>query len=272
MPPEMVNTLVDAFFEGKKVQVKQRLRDSLDTIVDDLFGELVGQIKQLLVPIKQDHCKLQNPISNEIIQSESKQLLNAQSQSDLLGTKSSTFPSGNKSVENITVQQNPKLSNMFAVKSVPCTLNQPNGSGVKRWSENQSETTEGIQIQSTPIKRRRTESQDQLSPSSQTKPSSANGSDVPDKVKDSGNRKFACLVAGCGKQFPSSRNLKLHQRGHEGKKPFLCKWSGCRYASENRANTIRHIGQTHLKHSSKTGEKDTQDPKLYLEVNQELLK
>ena len=50
MPQEMLHSLVDTFIEGKKAQVKQRLRESMETVVDDLFGELVAKLKQMLLP------------------------------------------------------------------------------------------------------------------------------------------------------------------------------------------------------------------------------
>lgn len=60
MRPEMVNTLVDAFFETKKSEVKNRLRHSIETIVDDLFGQLVVQVKELLLPPEVVNQKIQS--------------------------------------------------------------------------------------------------------------------------------------------------------------------------------------------------------------------
>jgi len=50
MRPAMVHTLVDSFFESKKCEVKCLLRDQIDRVVDDLFGELVTTVKELLIP------------------------------------------------------------------------------------------------------------------------------------------------------------------------------------------------------------------------------
>src|SRR5699024_10993676 len=79
--------------------------------------------------------------------------------------------------------------------------------------------------------------------------------------------KYVCRFSDCTKRFKKNWLLKRHERSHAGVKPFLCKWPGCSYASEDRANTIRHI-RDHLKRS--TGD-DHQDPKMYLEVVHELL-
>jgi len=44
------SSLVDSFFECKKALVKKQLRDSLESLVDDLFSELVEQAKDMLLP------------------------------------------------------------------------------------------------------------------------------------------------------------------------------------------------------------------------------
>ena len=52
---------------------------------------------------------------------------------------------------------------------------------------------------------------------------------------------YKCQFPGCGKDFTEKCNLKTHQRFHLRIKPYRCRWSGCRYQSEDRANTVRHI-------------------------------
>ena len=44
-----VHSLVDAFFESKKTEMKQQLRVELDRVVDNLFGALVATVKELLI-------------------------------------------------------------------------------------------------------------------------------------------------------------------------------------------------------------------------------
>lgn len=45
----VVHSLVDAFFEAKKVILKARLRDSMETVVEGVFGELEQQFQESLL-------------------------------------------------------------------------------------------------------------------------------------------------------------------------------------------------------------------------------
>ena len=89
---------------------------------------------------------------------------------------------------------------------------------------------------------------------------------------------FQCPFVQCGKVFNNKRNLWTHQRTHLRIKPFRCRWPGCMYESEDRANAVRHIRVRHfnlpstLKEQSEKGIIDDRDPKQYLEIVDELLK
>ncbi len=45
----VMHSFVDSFFEGKKALVKERLMDSVRVIVDGLFEEMVGQVKEMIM-------------------------------------------------------------------------------------------------------------------------------------------------------------------------------------------------------------------------------
>ncbi len=49
LSPSILHSLVDNFFEAKKALVKERLRNSMENIVNDLFNEMVGQVKEMLL-------------------------------------------------------------------------------------------------------------------------------------------------------------------------------------------------------------------------------
>ncbi|KAH9397663.1 hypothetical protein TYRP_003986 [Tyrophagus putrescentiae] len=53
LSPSILHYLVDNFFEGKKALVKERLRNSMENIVNDLFDEMVGQVKEMLLSPKE---------------------------------------------------------------------------------------------------------------------------------------------------------------------------------------------------------------------------
>ena len=62
-------------------------------------------------------------------------------------------------------------------------------------------------------------------------------------------KKFACTEVGCDKSYSTPRDLKVHTRcAHSGVKPFSCAFTGCPgFASADRSNTLRHIRNVHLK-------------------------
>ena len=53
LSPSILHSLVDNFFEAKKALVKERLRNSMENIVNDLFNEMVGQVKEMLLSPKE---------------------------------------------------------------------------------------------------------------------------------------------------------------------------------------------------------------------------
>ena len=53
LSPSILHYLVDNFFEGKKALVKERLRNSMENIVNHLFDEMVGQVKEMLLSPKE---------------------------------------------------------------------------------------------------------------------------------------------------------------------------------------------------------------------------
>ncbi|KAH9395673.1 hypothetical protein TYRP_020408 [Tyrophagus putrescentiae] len=46
----VMHSFVDSFFEEKKALVKERLMDSVRVIVDGLFEEMVGHVKEMMMP------------------------------------------------------------------------------------------------------------------------------------------------------------------------------------------------------------------------------
>lgn len=62
LQPAMVHSIVEAFFEVKRGQLKQQLHNSVDQLVDGLLGELLGQVKALLLPKGDGHS---SPVSSQ---------------------------------------------------------------------------------------------------------------------------------------------------------------------------------------------------------------
>lgn len=255
MRPSAFTSLVDSFFELKKLQVKQRLRDSMETIVDELFGELVSQVKEMLAK--------DEPAT---VESASSQMLDTKYAKE-------TFPTAVKSPKT-------KQPQVFANKPTFVTSK---STTTKRYLETTTPTT----IESLSIKKLKTESfddqEDTEEPDFATNqddeqefavqpdaPTSFQAISPENTTQTVG--KYTCPVANCGKTFKRSDLLVKHTRVHSGAKPYTCSYPGCSYASTQRANTIAHIRRQHLKQSDagEDGEPPT-DPKMYLLVEETLL-
>ena len=55
-----------------------------------------------------------------------------------------------------------------------------------------------------------------------------------------GEKPFVCKVAGCGKRFGRTENLKIHARVHTGEKPFKCQFPGCEKTFSNSSDRKKH--------------------------------
>jgi len=246
--PPLLHSLVDSFLECRKEQVKRRLRDSMEAIVDDLFGELVVQVKDMLGPVVDQQKQSVIPLSD------SEPTKDASPASIVLSSKA----------------KSPKAVRQFvAVKSLPRPTN-----GTKRPLEavaNSPMATSSDGVESNvPAKKHKMATDEELFIPEGNTEHDDEASSVPTvEQQDSGDKvldKYVCQSPGCGKRFKKSNHLKDHERIHSGAKPFLCKYPNCSYADKQRSHAISHIRKVHLKHSP------DDDPKKYLEVDQDLLK
>ena len=55
-----------------------------------------------------------------------------------------------------------------------------------------------------------------------------------------GEKPFQCKVAGCGKRFGRTENLRIHSRVHTGEKPFKCQFPGCEKTFSNSSDRKKH--------------------------------
>ena len=55
-----------------------------------------------------------------------------------------------------------------------------------------------------------------------------------------GEKPFVCKVAGCGKRFGRTENLRIHSRVHTGEKPFKCQFPGCEKTFSNSSDRKKH--------------------------------
>lgn len=253
LQPSLVLSLVDSFFELKKVEVKQQVQNSINIAIENVFQQLVIQVKQMLVPDYQ-------PPPESVIQC-SKDLLanpsNQQQQNEHLKPIRKLFKSTTPQVDK-TEKQPKQVMIQTKTGTIEMDINYQ-----KPLSEH--ETNIGGDYESSgDITEYEIETDSNGRCENQSTSSRCN-------KRRSGrvrSKTYTCTFADCSKVFTGLHDLKRHQRFHVGAKPYLCKWSDCSFASVTSANTIRHI-KNHLKQLPSSEEEI--DPKTYMEIDKELL-
>ena len=291
--PSVVHSLVDSFFEGKKALVKDRLMDSVRIIVDGLFEDMVGQVKEMLLPPKTVHDQEKPSGAGSTTYTPAKPSTSKSPMS------TSTMPSSHP----------PKSKMIFATKSKPgpstSAAPQPFSGLYKRMAE---EDCVGIcrNSNSQPNKKKAVTVELQIDGplddedvyadvslddgadgggdnEQLVNSSSANAiNSLPSTSKKlhqpAQSGKHICTEPNCGKKFTCSTSLKRHLRTHNKSKPFGCTYDGCSLEFGRRENAIRHILNVHLKKQNpgdnEEGEKkghEPPDPATYLSVKEDLL-
>ncbi|KAJ6221585.1 hypothetical protein RDWZM_000130 [Blomia tropicalis] len=244
----VMNTLVDGFFETKKLEIKAKLKNSLDVIVDDLFGQLVVQVKQLLL--------VPSPNVAETIGG------------DQLSNKDTNY--SNQSTPIVSCTNVTSVNNKNTKSNKFFSLRQPTTSNTMVDHYKQVE----IEIDSRTIQMEvshpsnneelNNQMQDQYEMSDKE-----NNFEQITPLKSS-KFKFTCQTPGCTKSYKHEYELKRHRRFHLGIKPYHCKWESCSYSSEDKTNTLRHIQCNHIKKCT-LPQSETIEAKDYLMVDQQLL-
>ena len=98
----MMHSFVDSFFLSKKALVKDRLRQSMETIVDGLFEEMVEQVKEMLLPPKE--CASNGKMKPSCFEST---------------TTTTDATSAKTEASSLLVTENLKNKMIFATKSKP---------------------------------------------------------------------------------------------------------------------------------------------------------
>ncbi len=281
----VVHSLVDSFFEGKKALVKDRLMDSVRVIVDGLFEEMVGQVKEMLLPPKTAHDQ-EKPI----------------------GIGKTTYTPAkqptSKSPKNISMP--PKSKMIFATKSKPgpstSAAAQPFSGLYKRMAEEDGVGINSSNNSTQPNKKKAVTVELQIDGplddyGDVALDDGAGGSGdaelvnnidianihLPNTSKEQQQQrptpsgKHPCTEPDCGKFFQFNADLKRHLRTHNKAKPFGCTYAGCSSEFGRRESAIRHILNVHLKkqksgdEEGKQGDHEPPDPATYLSVKEELL-
>ena len=277
-----MHSFVDSFFLGKKALVKERLRQSMETVVDGLFEEMVEQVKEMLLPPKEG-------VSSDQVKPSGYETT---SKATPAKATSSSFP----------VAEMPKNKLIFATKSKhgpsSSAASQPFSGLYKRMAEddgvnnNQPNKKKAITVElqiDGPLDDENDYGDldnddvagggeiEQLDKDTAQKNTVTASDSKQQQPKQTAEKKVACPEPGCGKLL-ASRNLKRHLRTHNNAKPFGCNYSGCSLEFSQREHAIRHILNVHLKKPKPNDaeddgneEADEPDPAAYLTVKEELL-
>ncbi|KAH9401017.1 hypothetical protein TYRP_002602 [Tyrophagus putrescentiae] len=302
----LVNSMMDSFFEEKKLLVTERLMESVKVIVDGLFEEMVGQVKEMLLPPKEG-------ASNDQVKP-----FGFGKTTSTPAKPSTSFPP----MKTMSPSQPTKSKMIFATKSKPgpstSAAAQPFSGLYKRMAEEDGVGTSSSNSQ--PNKKKAvTEGDVAFSTSDEVlviipieQALMENGMDsstfgagggsgdaelvnnidianihLPNTSKEqqqpAKSGKHPCTEPNCGKHFLSNADLKRHLRKHSNSKPFGCTFPGCSKEFSLRGNAVRHILSVHLmkkKKKEKPGEDaadeedpnddEPADPAAYLSVKEEL--
>ena len=288
----MLHSFVDSFFLGKKALVKDRLRQSMETIVDGLFEEMVEQVKEMLLPPKESS-------SNGKVKSS--RFESTTTTTDATSAKTETG--------SLQVTENLKKKMIFATKfksgpSPSSTAPQPFSGLFKRMAEEDGVSTSSntshpnkkkavtveLQIDG-PLDDKNDygdvvldEGASDASYAEQLMNSSSDGAidNFPSTSKElhqpAQSGKYPCTEPSCSKSFKCNADLKRHLRTHNKAKPFGCTYDGCSLEFGRRHDALRHILNVHLK-KKKPGDdeegnennNEPPDPATYLSVKEELL-
>ncbi|XP_017482797.1 PREDICTED: protein glass-like [Rhagoletis zephyria] len=279
----MLHSFVDSFFLGKKALVKDRLRQSMETIVDGLFEEMVDQVKEMLLPPKEG-------ASNDQVKP--------------FGFETTTFATPAKATtSNLPVIEKQKNKMIFATKSNlpgPSSSNasQPFSGFYKRMAESDGgNNSQPNKKKAVTVELQIDDSLDdeydygdvaldegagggdtELANISATPINNASNASNEQPHQPTQSGKFPCTEPNCTKTFRGNADLKRHLRTHNNAKPFGCTFPGCSLEFALRGNAIRHILNVHLKKKpgepDKEGEEDLNeppDPATYLSIKEELL-
>ncbi len=234
----------------------------METIVDGLFEEMVEQVKEMLLPPKNDQEK---PLG--IVKT----------------TSTPVKPSTSKSPMNTSTvppSQPPKSKMIFATKSKPgpsssAAAAQPFSGLYKRMAEEDGFYSSSSNNSTQPNKKKAITVELQIDDhlnleydyDDVSRDEGAGGSGdaelvnnidianihLPNTSKEQQQHrptppgKHPCTEPDCGKHFNRSNDLKRHLRTHTKAKPFGCTFPGCSSEFSLRHHALGHILNVHLK-------------------------
>ncbi|KAH9406263.1 hypothetical protein TYRP_013870 [Tyrophagus putrescentiae] len=265
----VMHSFVDSFFEGKKALVKERLMDSVRVIVDGLFEEMVGQVKEMMMP------PLKESAGNDPVKA-----------------NAASTPTPPKPTTSVPLSQPPISEVVFATKSKPgpssSAAPQPFSGLYKRMAEEDGVSTSRSNKKKAITVELQTDGplDDEDDYSDVALDDSAGGGDIEQMDKDTAHeniannpkqqqpkqtaeKKVACPEPGCGKLM-HSRHLKRHLRKHTGVKPYFCNFPLCEMECATRQQAIKHIVSIHHRDYIEDG-KEPPAPETWLVIREHLL-
>ncbi len=268
----VVHSLVDAFFEAKKVILKARLRDSMETVVEGVFGELEQQFQESLLKEEEQDDDVVDGGDKAVV------AIDERAQNDQLvpyipSAKTATVATAPAVyVESISNEAIPSSKNpdqqsskeviipntlVLAVKSKPgpssaVQVKRP----LKEKEGDEDDEDKEIPVSNASRKKIKQEVKDEKEDEEEDEKEVVDGESIATSVTTRSKK--------------DSKQTKISSSS-SSKKSYACTFSpdSCAYESPIKFSVVRHILNVHLKKSAAgIQENEDKDPSKYLAIKE----
>ncbi|KAH9409147.1 hypothetical protein TYRP_011427 [Tyrophagus putrescentiae] len=268
----VVHSLVDAFFEAKKVILKARLRDSMETVVEGVFAELEQQFQQSLLKEEEQDDDVVDGGDKAVVAVDERvqndQLVPYIAPAEIAATVATVPAAYVESISNEAIpssknpdQQSSKeaiISNtlVLAVKSKPGPSSAVQVKRPLKEEDDEDDEDKEIPVSNASRKKIKQEVKDEKEDEEEDEKEVVDGESIATSVTTRSKK--------------DSKQSKISSSS-SSKKSYACTFSpdSCAYESPIKFSVVRHILNVHLKKSAAgIKENEDKDPSKYLAIKE----